>query len=285
MMAISSRVFVIVCFPLVALAQNVPISSVTNLTEELSSRSRKGAGFRPGTIAVISASGNLESVVGPPEDCVRVDGTTRACAAESFSFIDAESPIGTINAVNKNFTLAQAPTPSTSLQFFWNGLLMKPGVDYTLSGNVITCYRPPELEDTLMAYYRVKPALTLTPMVSLVDNLSDPGGVVDRTLPPSSISTAASVQPVSNIATHLPAASSPVPVVSNAAPVSSIVRSIAGGDDGAGSVASTTQTKWSRFLKSVRSSRALNATARDLPNWLCDGTCEERSVAGKSEPN
>jgi hypothetical protein len=50
-----------------------------------------------------------------------------------------EVPSGVINGVNDTFTLANAPSPTGSLMLFKSGLLMiKGGVDYSLSGSTIT---------------------------------------------------------------------------------------------------------------------------------------------------
>ena len=55
-----------------------------------------------------------------------------------MAFVDQQTPTGALNGVNAVFTLAQAPSPSTSLEVYRNGILLTAGVDYTLSGAVIT---------------------------------------------------------------------------------------------------------------------------------------------------
>ncbi len=74
-------------------------------------------------------------------------------------FVDQVAPSGAINGVNPVFTLAQAPSPSTSLALYRNGLLMTAGVDYTLSGAVITFMTglAPQTSDTLSCSYRIVP--------------------------------------------------------------------------------------------------------------------------------
>ncbi len=84
-------------------------------------------------------------------------GSTGSTAA--FSFADAEIPSGLINGSNTTYTLLYAPSPAASLQFLWNGLLQKQGVDYTLTGaNItITAGSPtyaPGSTDSLIAWYR-----------------------------------------------------------------------------------------------------------------------------------
>lgn len=77
-----------------------------------------------------------------------------AAAVQSYS--DGETPTGQVNGSNGVFTLGAAPSPQLSLQFFRNGLLMKQGADYTLSGNTVTFYSAatPQAGDLLTAYYR-----------------------------------------------------------------------------------------------------------------------------------
>lgn len=70
--------------------------------------------------------------------------------------VDAETPAGAIDGVNAIFTLAVAPNPASSLVLFQNGLRLRVGDDYNLSGNTIT-FLPgaiPKIRDTLVASYR-----------------------------------------------------------------------------------------------------------------------------------
>jgi len=61
-------------------------------------------------------------------------------------------PTGTINGVNKVFTLPT--TPGNVALFFLNGLLQQGGgVDYTLSGTTATWVVAPLTGDTLLAVY------------------------------------------------------------------------------------------------------------------------------------
>jgi hypothetical protein len=72
-------------------------------------------------------------------------------------FVDQQTPTGAINGVNAVFTLAQTPSPVTSLAVYRNGLLMSAGLDYTLSGAVITFMTGlvPQPSDTLSCSYRI----------------------------------------------------------------------------------------------------------------------------------
>ncbi|WP_162179825.1 hypothetical protein [Bryobacter aggregatus] len=72
------------------------------------------------------------------------------------SFVDGETPAGTINGSNQTFTLAGTPSPATALSIYLNGILLSPGVDYSLSTSTITFLSgvAPQAGDTLRAYYR-----------------------------------------------------------------------------------------------------------------------------------
>ncbi|MBI3278638.1 MAG: hypothetical protein HYZ57_02220, partial [Acidobacteria bacterium] len=72
------------------------------------------------------------------------------------NFADGETPAGAVDGVNATFLLAAAPAPVSSLQLYRNGLLQKPGTDYTLSGNTVV-FLPaavPQAGDLLLSYYR-----------------------------------------------------------------------------------------------------------------------------------
>ncbi len=49
-------------------------------------------------------------------------------------FSDGEILVGIINGSNATFTIAFAPSPAASLDLYLNGLLMKQGTDYTVTG-------------------------------------------------------------------------------------------------------------------------------------------------------
>ena len=71
-------------------------------------------------------------------------------------FVDQQTPTGSVNGVNAVFTLSQTPSPSRSLEVYRNGLLLSAGVDYTLSGAVITFITVvPQPTDTLLCSFRV----------------------------------------------------------------------------------------------------------------------------------
>jgi hypothetical protein len=76
-------------------------------------------------------------------------------SGSSVTFVDSETPTGTVNGSNTAFTLANSPSPAASLQLFVNGQLMvSGGVDYTLSGANITMVTAPPTSSVIRAWYR-----------------------------------------------------------------------------------------------------------------------------------
>lgn len=68
--------------------------------------------------------------------------------------VENEIPSGTINGSNTTFTLANAPSPASSLRLYQNGLRLLPTTHYTLSTNTITIVGAPASGDNLVADYR-----------------------------------------------------------------------------------------------------------------------------------
>jgi len=66
------------------------------------------------------------------------------------SYADAEIPSGTMNSSNVTFTLINSPSPASSLQMFYNGILQP----CTVNGTTVTMPTPPDSGDSLVAYYR-----------------------------------------------------------------------------------------------------------------------------------
>lgn len=131
-------------------------SQVTGLIADLGARPVKGPGFTAGRVAVINSSGSVESAIGTLSDCVRVDGSSGPCGGSTPAFIDGETPAGIVDGSNGMFTLSAAPNPVASLTIYRNGILMKAGFDYTLSGNTVqfVAGAKPQGGDTLLASYR-----------------------------------------------------------------------------------------------------------------------------------
>lgn len=132
-------------------------SDVVGLVDDLAIRPVMGPGYAPSRAAYISDTGTLEAVQGNLDDCVRVDGTAGPCGAGAGpGFVDAEIPAGLIDGSNTIFTLADVPSPPTSLTLYRNGVLQKEGIDYILTDAVIefTSGSVPQLDDILVCSYR-----------------------------------------------------------------------------------------------------------------------------------
>jgi hypothetical protein len=130
---------------------------VIGLVDDLGARPVKGPGYAAGRVAIINDGGALEAVSGSAGDCVRVDGTAGPCGAQAPAFVDGDSPAGIVDGANRLFTLSSQPYPVTSVSVFRNGLLQRPGQDYSLNGNTLQFTVPstPQPGDTLLASYRL----------------------------------------------------------------------------------------------------------------------------------
>jgi hypothetical protein len=75
---------------------------------------------------------------------------------QAFSFADSEVPVGTVDGSNHTFVLSFQPSPATSLILTRNGLVMKRGLDFNLSGKTVTfiAEQTPQIGDILLAWYR-----------------------------------------------------------------------------------------------------------------------------------
>jgi hypothetical protein len=138
----------------------IQIGDVVGLPNALAVRPTEGVGFASGRAAVIDQAGQIDGASGNLGDCVRVDGSSGPCGSGGGGggplFSDGETPTGVINAMNTTFTLNFSPSPTVSLSLSRNGLLMKQGTDYSLSGVVITFFpgSVPQTGDVLLASYR-----------------------------------------------------------------------------------------------------------------------------------
>lgn len=65
------------------------------------------------------------------------------------------APSGLLNGVNTTFTLPSIPDPPLSLQLFYNGSLLKQGLDYTLINSAITLNFIPITTSLLLCSYRI----------------------------------------------------------------------------------------------------------------------------------
>ena len=152
---------------------NTPIliSDVTGLVTQLSLLVPKGASYTPGRAAVINSSAQIDAAGGNSTDCLHVDGSSGSCGTGSGGgpgFVDAEIPAGVLDGLNTTFTLNNIPSPPSSLALFSNGVLMKQGTDYSVTGNAISFFTSsaPHPGDSLLAYYRLPDAANPTNAVA-----------------------------------------------------------------------------------------------------------------------
>src|ERR1700722_14909181 len=134
----------------------IPESETTGLISDLASPPVKGPAFSAGRTAIVDGSGLLESASGNATDCMHVDGSSGPCGGGAPTFVDGDLPTGIVDGSNATFALAAVPAPSTSLSFYRNGMLQKPALDYTATGNSVQFLTgaTPQPGDTLLASYR-----------------------------------------------------------------------------------------------------------------------------------
>jgi hypothetical protein len=135
------------------------IGDIEGLEAALAARAMRSPLMQASRAAVINANGEVMSAAGQAGDCVRADGTTGPCGDGGGSLplmVDGETPAGAVDGINAVFGLNYGPSPMDSLRLYRNGILLKSGVDYTLTGNTITFLQEakPETGDVLQASYR-----------------------------------------------------------------------------------------------------------------------------------
>jgi hypothetical protein len=132
-------------------------SDVVGLISDLGARPVKGPGYAPGRVAWVNPMGSIETVTGSPSDCIRVDGSSGPCGGTPTAFSDDETPSGLVDGANAVFVLADVPNPAASLVVHRNGIRLKAGLDYSLTGNAVQFVPAavPQPGDTLLAGYRV----------------------------------------------------------------------------------------------------------------------------------
>jgi hypothetical protein len=97
----------------------------------------------------------------------------------SLSAIVGEIPSGPINGSNTSFALSSIPASAASLMLFWNGLVLRQGTDYTISGSSVSLTNAPQgivgdkVADWLYAIYRTDGSS------SLYDSGVTPTGTID----------------------------------------------------------------------------------------------------------
>jgi hypothetical protein len=138
----------------------IQISDVVGLATALGVIPQKGAAFALGRTAVINSSGQIDGASGNLGDCIRVDGSSGPCGGGGGGILplysDSEIPSGVVNGFNATFLLANTPSPVASLELYHNGILMKQGLDYSISGFTIlfATAAVPQVGDIVLASYR-----------------------------------------------------------------------------------------------------------------------------------
>lgn len=93
-----------------------------------------------------------------PEDQIRLylnDLLTANPLPGTEMFADQEAVSGACNGINTTFTLSHTPNPQLSLLLNYNGLTLIQGVDFSVSGGIITFTSfIPQTGDRLEAWYR-----------------------------------------------------------------------------------------------------------------------------------
>lgn len=132
-------------------------ADIVGLVSDLGARPLKGPGYASGRVAYVNPTGAIETVTGTATECVHVDGTSGPCGGTQPGFVDGETPVGLVDGANKVFGLGGVPNPAGSLAIYRNGMLQKPGQDFTLSGNQVqfVAGATPQAGDTLVASYRL----------------------------------------------------------------------------------------------------------------------------------
>jgi hypothetical protein len=99
-----------------------------------------------------------DGVPAQPADMIpvaRAGGNAKIPASEFLHhFSDDETPAGSVDGSNADFSLVRSPSPAASLRLYLNGVLQRRGVDYILVGNAVTYVVAPSTGDNHRAFYR-----------------------------------------------------------------------------------------------------------------------------------
>jgi len=103
----------------------------------------------------------IEDIKGLKETLERLETVRRMGGVGGFSYIamqqhivDDETPAGTLNGVNTDFTILSVPNPTNSLKVYRNGQRLKLTEDYTVSKNTITFLIAPNVGEILTCDYK-----------------------------------------------------------------------------------------------------------------------------------
>ena len=102
-------------------------SDVTGLVVDLAARPLKAPGYANGRAAMVDSTGALDTVIGAPSDCVRVDGSSGPCGATQVNS-DWNASSGVARVLNKPATF-----PPTKHTLIFDGSTADPGDGSTLT--------------------------------------------------------------------------------------------------------------------------------------------------------
>jgi hypothetical protein len=165
----------------VSVDTQIQVADVVGLPDALAVRPTRAVDYVANHVLMANPAGELQSVLGADGDCIRVDGSTGPCGGGSVpEFVDAETPAGTVDGANASFVLEASPFPVASLQLFRNGLLQKPGLDYSLSDRNIEFNSTslPQAGDLISASYRTVATGGGASVPGFVDG-ETPAGTID----------------------------------------------------------------------------------------------------------
>lgn len=97
----------------------------------------------------------------------------------AISFVNSETPSGTINGTNTSFTLANSPLSGT-LKVFLNGQRLTLTTDYTITGTSLSMVSAPVSGDVLLVDYQINSGSYATGSSSFASN-ETPVGTVNGT--------------------------------------------------------------------------------------------------------
>ena len=147
----------------------VPTGSVngTNFTFMLSTAPAPGSSLRlyrngllqqPGTDYLLTGSTVLFVAGAEPAtgDVLGAWYRVAETTTTPVSFVEGEIPSGLLNGTNNIFALGSVTNPTSSVQIFRNGLLLRETMDYAISGSQLTFLAgaTPQAGDFLQASYR-----------------------------------------------------------------------------------------------------------------------------------
>lgn len=99
-----------------------------------------------------TAAGSATTAAGSATSAA-ASAVAAAASAASIGAEIQEVPAGTINSSNTAFTLAHTPIASANVKLYQDGLFLRQGTDYTISGAAITMTTAPATGQVLDAVY------------------------------------------------------------------------------------------------------------------------------------